>query len=277
MSSLCRRSAVIFFLLSSVSFGRVLRVCADPNNLPFSNEAQQGFENRLAELVARDLDATLEYTWWSERKSFVKNSLNSDRCDVIMGIASGVDSVLTTAPYYRSTYVFVSRADRKLNVSSLADERLAKWKIGIHIVDDDYAPPAHALAGRGLGANLVGFSLFGAYGEANPPARIIDAVVNRSVDVAIVWGPTAGYFAARARDALEVTPVRPPMWMGIPFTYDISMAVRMNDEKLKGELNGVLQHECAAVRSLLAQYKVPQLTEDQPACDSLPQSPVSSR
>ncbi len=179
-----------------------LRVCADPNNLPFSNEAREGFENRLAAMVARDLGAKLEYTWWSQRKSFIKNSLDAGRCDVLMGIPAALDSIEVTKPYYRSTYVFVSRQDRALRVCSLDDARFEKWRIGIHVVGDDYAPPAVALARRGLAANLVGYSLFGSYGEANPPAKLVDAVERGDVDVAIVWGPFAGYFAkARSEPA----------------------------------------------------------------------------
>src|SRR2546423_10902455 len=140
---------------------RILRVCADPNNLPFSNQAGEGFENRIAELIARDLDARLEYSWWSERKSFIKNSLDEGHCDVLMGVPTALDAVSVTEPYYRSTYVFVSRKDRSLNISSLTDSRLGGWRIGIHIVGDDYAPPAHVLARQGLSGSIVGYSLFG--------------------------------------------------------------------------------------------------------------------
>src|SRR5437879_5709526 len=99
--------------------GPVLRVCADPNNLPFSNQRGEGFENRLAELMARDLGASLEYTWWSQHRSFIKNSLGEDRCDALMGVPAELDSVTVTHPYYRSTYVFVTRKDRKLRLMSL--------------------------------------------------------------------------------------------------------------------------------------------------------------
>src|SRR5205807_2334710 len=154
---------------------RVLRVCADPNNMPFSNDRAEGFENKLAEMIAGKLGAKLQYTWWSERKSFIRNSLDQGRCDVVMGLPAALESITATHPYYRSTYVFVSRRDRKLDITSLDDPRLENWRIGIHVVGDDYAPPAYVLARRGITANIVGFSLFGEYGEPNPPARIIDA------------------------------------------------------------------------------------------------------
>jgi len=249
---------------AAVCDARVLRVCADPNNLPFSNEARAGFENKLAEMVARDLDAQLEYAWWSERKSFVRNSLAAGKCDVVLGIAESVESVLATQPYYRSTYVFVSKKKRDLRISSLADERLANLRIGIHVVGDDYAPPAHALARRGLSANIVGFSLFGAYGQPNPAANIVDAVEKGDVDVAIVWGPFAGYFAKAQTDPLEISPVTPPAWMGVPFTYGIAMGVRPGDEALKTELDRVLARECAQIAKLLSSYGIPTVPGGQP-------------
>jgi mxaJ protein len=246
---------------------RVLRVCSDPNNLPFSNQAREGFENRIAEILARDVQAELEYTWWSERKSFIKNSLDEHRCDVLIGIPTALSSVLTTKPYYRSTYVFVSRRDRHLDVTSLTDPRLADWRIGIHVVGDDYAPPATALARRGLSANLTGFSLFGTYGEPNPPAKLIRAVARGEIDVAIAWGPLAGYFAKREPQSLDVVAVSPAMFMAVPFTYDISVGVRKDDERLKAEMERALNRECDAIRRLLADYGVPQIQEEKPPCD----------
>ena len=174
-----RRNALCFFATlaqsSSCRFAltaasrRVLRVCADPNNLPFSNQAGEGLENRLAELVAAHLEAELQYVWWAERKSFLRNSLQAGLCDVVMGVPSTLDSVSVTRPYYQSTYVFVERTDRHLKIASLNDPRLEQLKIGIHIVGDDYAPPAHLLARRGLASQLAGYSLYGPLGEPNPP------------------------------------------------------------------------------------------------------------
>ncbi len=259
---------------------RVLRVCADPNNLPFSNSRSEGFENRLAELVAQQLGARLEYTWWSERKSFVKGTLDEGRCDVVMGVPAALDSVTATRPYYRSTYVFVSRADRNLKISSLTDARLADWRIGVHVVGDDYAPPAHALAHRGLAANIVGYSLFGADGEENPPRRLLDAVASGDVDVAIVWGPFAGYFAPKEKARLEISPVSPPVYLAVPFVYDIAMGVRKGNVALKNELDAALERACAAIGSVLRNYGVPSAPgrEGESACESSQQSPaVSSR
>lgn len=266
-------------LLATASNARVLRVCADPNNMPFSNEAGQGFENRIAELIARDLNAKLEFVWWPERKSFIKKSLNANLCDVVMGVPTSLDSVLATRPYYRSTYVFVTRSDRGLHVSALSDPRLSQWKIGIHVVGDDYAPPAHALARRGLSANLVGYGLFGAFGEPNPPAKLIDAVTHGDVDVAIVWGPFAGYFGNGEKQRLDITPVTPSMYLAVPFTYDISAAVRLGDDALRNDVQRAFTDRCSAIQSLLVEYGVPKAPEGNPQCESLSSqsSPASSR
>jgi mxaJ protein len=136
---------------------------------------------------------------------------------------------------------------------------LNSWRIGIHIVGEDYAPPAYALARRGITSNVVPFSLFGKYGEENPAAKIIDAVEAGEVDVAIVWGPLAGYFAKKAKVPLDVVPVSPAAFLTIPFTYDISLGVRKGNEVLKAELERVLKTESADVQQILSQYGLPQV------------------
>ncbi len=270
--------SVLLLALPALCAGtHVLRVCADPNNLPFSNEAREGFENRLAEMIARDMGEKLEYTWWSQRKSFVKNSLDAGRCDVLLGVPADLRSVEATKPYYRSTYVFVSRRDRGLRVSSLSDPELEKLRIGIQMVGDGYAPPAQVLARRNLSANIAGYSLFGKNGEANPPARIVEAVARGDVDIAIVWGPFAGFFAGRQSSALDITPVSPAAYMGIPFAYDISAAVRSGDDQLRARIDDVLGQECSAIHALLSKYGVPQMPEGGLPCESPRLDSVSSR
>ncbi len=236
-----------------------LRVCADPNNMPFSNQRGEGFENKLADLIAAKMGAKVEYTWWSERKSYVRNTLDQGRCDLLLGVPSSLDSVTASRPYYRSTYVFVSRRAADLHIASLADPRLGNWRIGIQVVGDDYAPPAYALAHRGITKNVTGFNLFGEYGEQNPSSKIIDAVEDGSIDVAIVWGPSAGYFAKIANVPLDIAPVSPPMFFAVPFTYDISLGVRKGDEAFKQRLDGILESEAGAIHRLLSDYGVPQL------------------
>src|SRR5256885_9695080 len=174
-----------------------LVVCADPNNLPFSNDKLEGFENKLADLVGRDLNLPVRYMWLPQRRGFVRNTLKAHRCDVIMGVPSSFELARPTEPYYRSTYVFVYRKDRHLKLQSFDDPRLHHLRIGVHVIGDDYAnvPPAAALAQRHIIRNVVGYSIYGDYSRPNPPADLIAALVKGDVDVAIAWGPLAGFFA----------------------------------------------------------------------------------
>jgi mxaJ protein len=166
--------------------------------------------------------------------------------------------VETTQPYYRSTYVFVQKMDAK-PVTSLADPQLRNMKIGIHVVGDDFAPPARALARRGI-VGLTGFSLFGAYGEPNPAGKVVEAVAGGSIDVAIVWGPLGGYFAAKSATPLRVTDIPPdPMTAPAPTEWSISMAVREGDEALKSKLDSALERKRAQVEAILREFAVPQL------------------
>lgn len=236
----------------------VLRVCADPNNLPFSNRQAQGFENKLAELFAAQLGAKLEYTWWAERKSFLKNSLEAGRCDLVIGLPASLSSVATTRPYYQSAYVFVSRHDRNLHITSLNDPRFSEWRVGVHVVGDDYAPPAAALARRGIVGNITGFSLFSPYGTTNPARKPIDAVANGQIDVAIVWGPFAGYFAKQEKAPLDIVPVSPATFLAIPFTYAISAGVRRDDKDLLARIDRAIANDSVAIRQILDSYGVPQ-------------------
>jgi mxaJ protein len=242
---------------------RVLRVCADPNNLPFSNARGEGLENRLATLLAGDLHASVRYTWWAQRRGFVRNTLNAGQCDVIMGVPAGFDPVLTTRPYYRSTYTFVTRADRHLRLTSFDDPRLRRLRIGVHVIGDDYAnvPPAHALASRGLIRNIVGYSVYGDYTQPDPPARLLDAVVRGDIDVALAWGPLAGAYGRHASAPLTVTAVEPPRDLGhLPFTYDIAIGVRRADQRLRDEIDAVLEHRAADVSRLLDEFGIPRVS-----------------
>jgi quinoprotein dehydrogenase-associated probable ABC transporter substrate-binding protein len=241
---------------------RRLRVCADPNNLPFSNDRLEGFENKIAELIARELGAELDYTWWAQRRGFIRNTLKAGECDLVIGAPSSFELALTTAPYYRSTYVFVYRKESGLSISSLDDPVLRKLKIGVQLIGDDYAnsPPAHALARRGVVGNLKGYTVYGDYSQPNPPARIIDGVVAGEIDVAIVWGPLAGYFAKQRGVALEIVPVSPQIdQLFLPFVYDISMAVRREEEAFKEEIEAVVERNRKEIEEILDQYGVPRL------------------
>jgi quinoprotein dehydrogenase-associated probable ABC transporter substrate-binding protein len=237
----------------------VLRVCADPNNLPFSNEKGEGFENRLAQMVGNALHAKVEYTWWAQRRGFVRNTLKAGLCDVVMGVPSDYGLALTTHPYYRSTFVFVYRKDRRYDLHALDDPRLATLKIGLHVLGNDNPPPALILARRGIIDNVIGFSIYGDYRDANPPARLIEAVAGGDVDVAIAWGPLAGYFARQAPAELTVTPIDQPDDASLPMQFSVSLGVRKGDHALKDRLDPVLQKLQPEIDAMLRDYGIPLL------------------
>ncbi len=240
----------------------VLRVCSDPNNLPFSNRRQEGFENKIADLIARELKVKVEYTWWAQRRGFVRNTLKAGSCDLIVGMPSSMELALTTAPYYRSTYAFVFRKDRHFSLHSFDDELLKHVQIGVQLIGDDFAnaPPAHALTKRHIVQNVKGYSVYGDYNQANPSARIVEAVANRDIDVAVVWGPQAGYFAKRQGVPLEVVPVLPQIDLPyLPFVYDISMGVRREDSAFKDRLEEILARKRREIGNILDEYNVPRV------------------
>jgi len=240
---------------------RELRVCADPNNLPFSNEAGQGFENKLVALVAQELGAEVRYTWWAQRRGFLRSTLKAEVCDVVPGLPANLEGVRTTAPYYRSSYVFVTRTDGP-QVASFNDPVLRDAKVGVHLIGDDGSntPPAHALARRGIVENVRGYMIYGDYAEPNPPARILEALAEGKIDVAVVWGPLGGYFAGRESVPLTVAPVRPAFdGPQLPMVFDISMAVRKEDEALRQELDLALARRRTEVDAILADYGVPRV------------------
>lgn len=245
-----------------------LRICADPNNLPYSNEQQQGFENQLAAMIAKDFNLEISYFWFPQREAFFRKTLNSGVCDVVMGVPVGLDEAETTAPYYRSTYVFVSRSDRNLHIHSFDDPRLRKLRIGVHVLgeQDDSLPPVHALTSRGIVRNLKGYSIFGNLNEKNPPADLIKAVAEKQVDVAVVWGPLAGYFAQHSNVPLDLTPIDgDPKHPDLPFHYDIGIGVREGNTRLKQRLDDELVRRHSEIEELLRQYGVPQLDPSDPS------------
>jgi quinoprotein dehydrogenase-associated probable ABC transporter substrate-binding protein len=240
----------------------VLRVCSDPNNLPFSNAKEEGFENKIADLIARDMNLKLEYTWWAQRRGFVRNTLKSELCDLVVGMPSSSELALTTTPYYRSTYVFVWRKDRGLNINSFDDAALHKLRIGVQMIGDDFAnsPPAHALTNRKIIQNVKAYSVYGDYAQPNPPAQVIAAVAKREVDVAVVWGPLAGFFIKREHLPLTLVPVAPQIDLPfLPFVYDISMGVRRGDDAFKERLEAIIENRRAEIDAILDSYGVPRV------------------
>lgn len=239
-----------------------LRVCSDPNNLPFSNQQQQGFENRIADLIGHDLHRPVTYFWFPQREKFFKSTLNRGACDVVMGVPVGFEDAATTQPYYNSSYVFITRRDRNLHITGFDDPRLRTLKIGVHVLGEqqDSVPPVHAFTSRGIVHNLVGYSIFGNLNEKDPPADLVRAVAAGDIDVAVAWGPLAGYFAKNSTVPLDVTPIaadaRNP---SLPFHFQIAIGVREGDNTLKQQLDAELLRRKKDIEEILRTYGVPQL------------------
>jgi mxaJ protein len=248
-------------LTAGASDARELRVCADPNNLPFSNERGEGFENRIVDIIAKEIGVTVSYVWWAQRRGFIRNTIKAGLCDLIPGTPAAIDMLRTTAPYYRSTYVFVTREDEP-DIISFDDPRLRDLRIGVQLIGDDGAnsPPVAALARRGIVGRLRGYPVYGDYSEPNPPARIIEAVARGDIDLAIAWGPLAGFFAAKQPTKLRITPVSPQVDLPMmPMIYDIAMGVRRDDKAFRGVIDAALAKHRSEINAVLAQYHVPRV------------------
>jgi mxaJ protein len=236
----------------------VLRVCADPDNMPLSNQKGEGFEQKIAELIAKDWNSKVEYAWWPVRRGFFARALNGRYCDVAIEAPSGLDIAGVTKPYFRSGYVFVTRKDSGLDIKTLADPRLKKLKIGVNILNSDAenTPPAMALSRYGVVGNLTGYYTF--YTDSVRPEDIINAVAKKDIDVAIVWGPIAGYFAKKAPAPLTVVPLPARDSLSdFPFQYNIGMGVRRRDKELRDSLQSVLDRRAPEIQAILKQFGVP--------------------
>ncbi len=217
---------------------------------------QQGFENRIAELIAKDWNRPVQYTWFPQRRGFARMTLKQNECDVIIGVPSNYELAATTQPYYRSSYVFVTRRDRHMELRSLDDPRLHHFRIGVQIIGNDHvnAPPAHALAKRGIIDNVIGYPVY------DPHNNIVDAVARGDVDVAVVWGPQAAWSAKSQRVALDLVPVSPQIDLPfLPFVFDISMGVRRGDTALKEKLDEEIARRRPDIEKILDDYGVPRV------------------
>ena len=236
----------------------VIRVCADPDNMPLSNQKGEGFEQKIAELVAKEWNAKIEYAWWPVRRGFFARALNGRYCDVAIQAPAGFDMAAVTRPYFRSGYVFVTRKDSGLDIRSLADPRLKKLKIGVNLLNSDAenTPPAMALSRYGVVGNLIGFSTF--YTDAERPEDIVNAVAKKDIDLAIVWGPIAGYFAKVSPVPLSLVPLAERDSLSdFPFRFDIGMGVRRRDRVLRDSLQTVLDRRAPEIQAILKDYGVP--------------------
>jgi mxaJ protein len=241
-----------------------LRVCADPDNLPYSHADGSGFENRIAALVAGDFGVPLEYAWLPDRRGFVRKTMGAGLCDLIVGVPAGFERTLNTRPYYRSSYMLVEPAGDRAPPAGFEDARLRQWRIGVQLVGDDLAatPPGHALALVGALQNVVGFPIAG---EEPAAARMVAALARGELDAAFVWGPQAGYFAARAPRKLQLHYVPPPAALRQqPFSFAIAMGVRRGDRALRDRLDDFLVRRQEDIARILDAYGVPRVEEKAP-------------
>lgn len=250
---------------------KVLRVCADPNNLPFSHRNQEGFENKIAELFARDLGWGLDYTWFPQRIGFVRNTLRARdpasgnyKCDLVMGVPVGFELAFTTKPYYRSTYALVYAKGRGLDGVKTPDDlprlegaRLKALKLGVFA----QTPPVDWLLRHGLIGQAVFYQRMSGDPEDYPGEIIERDLASGGIDVAFVWGPIAGYFAKRLNSPqLAVVPFgRDPE---IKFDYPIAMGVRFGEREWKAQVEQLIERNAPGIQAILKDYNVP-LLDDQ--------------
>jgi len=256
-----RLIAFVLMMAAVPALGGELRVCADPDNLPFSNSDGAGFENKIATVVAAELGDTLTYVWWPQRRGQITEALDGGLCDLIPGIGRVDGVLLTYPPYYRSSYAFVTRSGER-PISSFDDAALRSERVGVQLIGDDGSnhSPALALARRGIIGNVRGFSIFDDRRQQTAP--IMQAVARGNIDVAIAWGPIAGYYAQRSSVPLTVTPVAaqidPP---DLPMAFDVSMGLRLDEGELRKEIERALARRKGDIARILAGYGVPRLDE----------------
>jgi quinoprotein dehydrogenase-associated probable ABC transporter substrate-binding protein len=249
----------------------VLRVCADPNNLPFSNEKGEGFENKLAELFAAKLNKRLAYTYFPQATGFVRMTLGSHRCDVIMGYPQGGELVQNTNPYYETAYALVAKTGGPLDgVNALDDSRLKDKRLGVVAG----TPPATYLVADGLMAKAKPYPLMVDTRFDSSAVAMMGDLASGEIDAGVLWGPIAGYYAARANPSLYVALLLKDTG-GPHLIYRITMGVRPSDQNWKRQLNQLIAQNQPAINKILMDYNVPILDErDQPISrDSLPQKP----
>ena len=247
--------AGLFVSASAIAEGPLLRICADPDNLPYSNQALGGFDNKIAALLARDIGHKPVFVWARSRRGFLRERFNKGACDVLMGVPEGMKHVRTTSPYYRSSYVFVTRSREHLHIASFDDPALDHRRIGLQILESDYSPPSLPLIRSGHTAQLVGYESFG-----KDAGAIVHGVADKEIGVAVIWGPLAGYYARRQPVPLSLVAVSPSVdRSGIPFVFDITAAVHSNDTDLASRLNRAITKDATKIGAILRAYNVPQL------------------
>jgi len=238
----------------------LIRVCADPDNMPSSNDKSEGYENKIAELIATELKSRLTYVWYPTRRGYFR-IINGMYCDMAVEAPAGLDMAGVTKPYFRSGYVFVTRQGSGLeDINSLADPRLKRLKIGVNTYtsDGENSPPAMALSRYGVVGNLTGYNTF--FSDQTRPEDIIKGVANKDVDIAIVWGPLAGYFAKQSTVPLVLKPLPARDSLSdVPLQYNMGIAVRRKDKEFRDSLQAVLERRRPEIEAILKDYGVPML------------------
>jgi mxaJ protein len=254
MFSRCLSAALLFCAYAAIAAASpVVRICADPDNLPFSNRAGQGFDNRIATMVSRAMGRTPVFVWARSRRGFLREEFNRGACDMLIGVPERMRGVLTTRPYYRSSYVFVTPERTHARITSFNDPRLNRGRIGLQILEENYSPPSLPLIRNGHAGQLMGFESFGTQG-----ADIVRAVCDGRVGTAVVWGPVAGYFTSSLGLPLVLTPVAPSVdSSGIPFAFAIAIAVHAKDADLRDRINDALAGVRPDIDAILSAYHVP--------------------
>jgi len=243
-----------------------LRVCADPAAMPFTNEKGEGFENKIAELLAKKLGLTLDYTWFPQATGFYRMTLGAKRCDIVMGYAAGSDPVLNTNPYYKSAWVLVTKKGGELDgVDALDDPRLKGKHIGVIAG----TPPGDLLARNGLMGYARPYSFMVDRRFDNPAESMIADINDGDIQAGILWGPIGGYYAKRSEAPLTVTPLVKEK--GDPsLIYRITLGIRPGELNWKHQLNGFLKDEQPEINRILLDYGVPLLDEQNRPIEAAP-------
>lgn len=231
-----------------------LRVCADPSNLPFSNDKGEGFENKIAELLAAKLHVPLKYIWYPNTVGFLRNTLRARRCDLVMGIVTGAEMVQSTNPYYRSTYVMVTRSADGIAAETIEALRSKDLRIGLTAG----APPADIVAKSGLASRVRPYDLMVDTRYRSPGKDMIQDLIDDKIDVALLWGPIAGYFAAPHGGQLTITPLTRET-ATTRMEFYITMAVRPGENNWKNEINTLIRENQKEINAILRSYHVPTL------------------
>ena len=230
-----------------------LRICADPDNLPFSNQAGSGFDNRIVDLIAHDLHREPVFVWARPRRGFLREQFNKNACDILLGVPMGLHGVAVSDPYYTSSYAFVTAARKHLQIASFTDAHLNNQRIGLQILEEDLSPPSLPLIRSGHAAQIVGFQSFG-----KREGDVVKAVADGRVGVAVVWGPVAGYFGHRSTVPLTITPISSAYsFSGVPFTYSMGFGVHKQDQALLQQLNASIRRMQPKINQILAAFDVP--------------------